>query len=182
MRRRHRVLLLLLVGTATAGGFADHIPFRIGFGESMPAGLYWLENGPVALGDIALACPPPAAAVWARRRGYLGPGTCRGETRPIGKRVMAVAGDTVRLQDGGVFINGFGVPRSARHEHDSRGRSLSRVSEGAYRLAPGEVWLHGTDHRRSWDSRYFGPVSGELVIGRLVPVWVSGSRDESGWR
>jgi conjugative transfer signal peptidase TraF len=182
MRRRYRVLLLLVVGIATAGGFECFIPLRIGLGKSMPAGLYLLDDGPVRRGDVVLACPPATSAAWAMRRGYIGGGKCPGRTRQIGKQVVAIAGDEVQLQNDAVFINGSLLPRSARQDRDSQGRPLSRVSEGTYRLAAGEVWLHGTHHPRSWDSRYFGPLSGDLVTGRLSPIWVFESLDYGGAR
>ncbi|TIU31998.1 MAG: S26 family signal peptidase, partial [Mesorhizobium sp.] len=38
-------------------------------------------------------------------------------------------------------------------------------------LGDNEVFLLGSDKNRSFDSRYFGPVPTQNVIGRLVPLW-----------
>ena len=35
---------------------------------------------------------------------------------------------------------------------------------------PGQVWLFGFNDRRSWDSRYFGPVPLANVRGEIKPV------------
>jgi type IV secretory pathway protease TraF len=45
------------------------------------------------------------------------------------------------------------------------------VSWGKHRVSPGEVWLLGFNDRRSWDSRYFGPIRLRNVCGRLEPIF-----------
>ncbi|TIS13749.1 MAG: S26 family signal peptidase, partial [Mesorhizobium sp.] len=42
---------------------------------------------------------------------------------------------------------------------------------GCRALGDNEVFLLGSDKNRSFDSRYFGPVPTQNVIGRLVPLW-----------
>ncbi|RVC82503.1 S26 family signal peptidase, partial [Mesorhizobium sp. M2A.F.Ca.ET.046.02.1.1] len=38
-------------------------------------------------------------------------------------------------------------------------------------LTKDEVFLLGNETNRSFDSRYFGPVPAQKIIGRLVPLW-----------
>ncbi len=46
-----------------------------------------------------------------------------------------------------------------------------RMSRGAaIESAAGQVWLFGFNDRRSWDSRYFGPIPLANVRGEIEPV------------
>ncbi len=67
-------------------------------------------------------------------------------------------------------MNGVRFKRSAVAAHDSAGRALSHVAWGRHRVASGEVWLFGFNDRRSWDSRYFGPVPLANVRGEIEQV------------
>ena len=49
---------------------------------------------------------------------------------------------------------------------------LQRLTDGAYRVTPNEVWLLSNYDPRSFDSRYFGPVPAANVLGVAHPVWV----------
>jgi type IV secretory pathway protease TraF len=72
---------------------------RFNLSPSLPRGVYLLtplRRAPRP-GDLVLACPPEPAAALARRRGYLDPGPCPGGTRPLGKLVLAAAGDRLDL-------------------------------------------------------------------------------------
>jgi len=73
------------------------------------------------------------------------------------KRVAAKAGQQVRINSAGVFINEQRVSESRPLSADSSGRKLSgaRLSR---ELGEGELILLGRGER-SFDSRYFGAVS-----------------------
>jgi conjugative transfer signal peptidase TraF len=88
----------------------------------------------------------------------------------LGKRVAAVAGDTVETDAEGVRINGFLIPGSPPLATDSHGRKLPRP-DGWIVVRPGELFLLATDNRRSFDSRYFGPVTvtNLVVVEPLFP-------------
>ena len=160
---------LVLVPVATLAGL------RVNTSPSLPRGLYRqipLNGRPLARGDLVLACPPLPAALLARSRGYLPPGPCPGEVEPIGKVVLAIAGEAVAVDAEGVSVDGEHVPWSRPLSHDGRGRPLPSLIGRRYTLAAGEVWLFSPRHPRSFDSRVFGPISGKAVRGRLVPLWV----------
>jgi conjugative transfer signal peptidase TraF len=137
---------------------------------SLPLGVYRPVNAPVTRGAIVVVCLPLAIGRLARERGYLGYGPCPGHVERLGKRVAAVAGDTVETRAEGVRINGFLIPGSRPLDADSRGRKLPRPEERIV-VRPGELFLLATDNRRSFDSRYFGPVAVTdlVVVERLVP-------------
>ena len=62
------------------------------------------------------------------------------------------------MEAGWVAVNGERLANSATMAQDSAGRSLKHVVWGKRRVGADEVWLFGLNNRRSWDSRYFGPV------------------------
>jgi conjugative transfer signal peptidase TraF len=169
----HRSLIgwgvLLLVAAAYAGSWC---PLRIATGDSLPKGLYWLSREIPLRGGIALVCLPKKIASFGRSRGYLHVGACAGGARPVGKPIAAVAGDFISLGESDVRVNGVRVATSSRPSVDSEGRPLPRTPNGTYEVHRGEVWLISVHHPRSWDSRYFGPVSEQDIVGALHPIWV----------
>jgi len=143
----------------------------INLSPSLPLGVYHTVQSPPLRGAIVVVCLPRALGQFARDRGYLGRGPCAGGAggvERLGKRIAALAGDTVETSAEGVRINGFAIPESRPLLTDSRGRLLPQ-RRGRMIVRPGEVFLLSTDHRRSFDSRYFGPVAvSDLVVVRNV--------------
>ncbi|MGA4643106.1 signal peptidase I [Limisphaera sp. 4302-co] len=85
---------------------------------------------------------------------------------PVVKRVIAVEGDTVELRGGRVFLNGRlleepYLPEGTRT--DPIQRRWARVTCG-----PGEVYVLGDNRGVSADSREYGPVRSEAVVGRVL--------------
>ena len=103
-------------------------------------------------------------------RGYLRSGGCPGDAEPVDKFIGALPGDAVDIEPRWVAVNGVQFANSATASHDSASRPLTHVAWGKYRVAANEVWLFGFNDRRSWDSRYFGPVPITNVRGELKPV------------
>ncbi len=175
-------------GLAIALGLAAIYPLRFNTTSSLPRGLYlrvgWFGRQP-ARGDLVLACAPPAAAELGLRRGYLRSGLCAGGylggAGPLGKVVLAVAGDRVTVEDSGLTVNGQPIDRSRPLGRDSAGRLLLGFPPGQYRVAAGEVWLFAPYDRRSYDSRYFGPVP-DATLARLVPLLIAPDARFAGFR
>ncbi|HVR10529.1 MAG TPA: S26 family signal peptidase, partial [Thermoanaerobaculia bacterium] len=122
-------------------------------------------------GDLVLACPPPAATALARQRGYLGRGPCPGGSKPLGKLVLAAAGDRLELAPTGLVLNRCALPSSATLPSDPSGRRLPHPAPGAYKVTAAQVWLF-SPHPRSFDSRYFGPIAVTQLQGLLRPLVV----------
>jgi signal peptidase I len=82
------------------------------------------------------------------------------------KRIVGAAGDVVRIRDGRVFVNNRAlddsqVPSSFRSHDDW----------GPYRV-PDNFFLVLGDHRnRSSDSRHWGPVAREAIVGKVHARW-----------
>lgn len=79
------------------------------------------------------------------------------------KRVIAVGGDTVRVEDGRVYVNGqrlddaYVAPEG--RSHDTRGSHV--VPSGSY-------FVLGDRRNNSSDSRHWGDVPEHLVLGRVA--------------
>jgi signal peptidase I len=86
-------------------------------------------------------------------------------TEPFIKRVVAVAGDTVSVHDGLLWVNGEAQDESYLKEHP--------IADDypEIEINPGYVWAMGDNRNNSGDSRVFGPVSEELIIGEAFAVY-----------
>lgn len=142
--------------------------------SSLPRGVYISRSldRPLHAGDLVLACVPASHADFAYRRGYLQYGKCPGGYAPVGKHVVAVGGDRVRIDGAGIAVNDRLLPGSAPQAQDVAGRALWQATVKR-RLSAGELVLANAG-TRSFDSRYFGTVAETAVIGRLRPLWVAG--------
>jgi conjugative transfer signal peptidase TraF len=138
--------------------------------SAAPAGIYRVVGHRVARGDLVAACLPIAVAQEGLARGYLRTGGCPGNAEPVDKIVGALPGYIVEIEPGWVAINGVRIAHSSTAAHDSAGRPLEHVAWGKRQVAANEVWLFGFNDRRSWDSRYFGPIPVANVRGKLDPV------------
>jgi conjugative transfer signal peptidase TraF len=171
---RRGVRMLLAVTSAIAAIVAIFWMFRLRIAltdSACPPGIYRMVNHSISRGDLVLACLPSALARFAQARGYLARGRgCGDGVEPVGKRIGALPGDTVRIARDYIAINGHRLENSATISRDSRGRSLPHVTPGRYIVQPVQVWLLGTEDAHSWDSRYFGPVPIGSVRAQLEPL------------
>jgi conjugative transfer signal peptidase TraF len=138
--------------------------------SAAPVGLYRIVASDFGRGDLVAACLPIPVAQEGLARGYLHTGACPGGAEPVGKIAAALPGDIVEIEPRFVAVDGVRFANSAIATHDSAGRPLPHVALGKYIVAPNQIWLFGFNDRRSWDSRYFGPVPLANVRGQLAPV------------
>lgn len=90
------------------------------------------------------------------------------------KRVVATAGQTVDFSDGNLLVDGepFTEPYA-----EGLTQALPVQADGVsiaypYTVPEGCVWVMGDNRENSADSRYFGPVSCDSVIGvAVVRYW-----------
>ena len=130
---------------------------------SVPVGWYAVVHVTTPrAGDVLLAHLPSSAATIANERHYLP------RSVPILKRVGAVAGQSVCVRNGLVSV-GVETPVQLL-ERDGHGRPLTPWP-GCRALNAGEVFLLSHDSPSSFDSRYFGPIPKQLIIGRAVVLW-----------
>jgi signal peptidase I len=102
--------------------------------------------------------------------------TRRGEgtDRVLIKRCIAVGGQTVDLVDGRVVVDGVALDEP--YTHGQASIPLSAMNgieiEYPYSVPEGSVWVMGDNRMDSSDSRFFGPVSRDELIGKaLFRIW-----------
>lgn len=89
------------------------------------------------------------------------------------KLIAGVPGDRVQVGTEGVAINGHRWG-ALLHLKDGEklwrmGRRLSDVERDEV-IPEGHLWMMGTNPR-SYDSRYWGYIDNEQIIGRAIPLW-----------
>lgn len=97
------------------------------------------------------------------------------------KRVVGVQGDRIDTSPGELRVNGVVQPVSPDGLGDwtANGHRLRFVGpqqglfSGSWVVGPDQVFLMGDHRDRSWDSRWWGPVSVSLLAGRVV--WIAPS-------
>lgn len=166
--RRWPVLVLLACGAIV--GTTWHWGLRLNASRSAPRGLYRMLTAAPSRGAFVAVCLPPDLARFGRVRGYLGPGDCPGGVQAAIKQVVAMPGDIVDVDPAEVRVNDRRLPNSGTSAADSAGRPLPHVPWGRHPVPAEQVWLLGTGDPRSWDSRYFGPLSLAHVRATVAPV------------
>ena len=88
--------------------------------------------------------------------------------RPFVKRVIGLPGDTVVTRDGKIFVNGQVLDEP--YIPDPAGLSFRFGSNGGNEVVvpAGSLFVLGDNRNNSQDSRYFGTVALDRVIGKAV--------------
>jgi signal peptidase I len=95
----------------------------------------------------------------------------KGESAGVGiedliKRVIGLPGDTIEGIDGRVYING----KPLREPYLPKGTVTTLLPRQV--VPPGHYFLMGDNRTDSKDSRFFGAIPGNLIVGRaFVRVW-----------
>jgi signal peptidase I len=96
------------------------------------------------------------------------------------KRVIAVAGDTVEIRRGTLFVNSVPVPERYANVRANR-RSTWQENIPPERVPVREIFVLGDNRDNSEDSRYFGPVAADSVLGEPLLVFWSYDAPSSAW-
>jgi signal peptidase I len=174
-RRRRRALLetaitilvaVLLVGLIRAFAFQT---FWIPSSSMVPTlGVYdrilvqkafftWHD---VRAGDIVVFSHPPLDRCGGPQGGDLV------------KRIIALPGQTIYSSGNSIYINGRLLAEPYLPHYDPLGPPIPDASsQHPYRVPPGEFYVLGDNRAISCDSRYWGPIEGSSIIGKVVLVW-----------
>jgi conjugative transfer signal peptidase TraF len=172
-RRLLRPIVLTAVAILCVIALPALAGLRINTTGSLPVGVYLITNDPHA--PLVEFCPQGIFSALSSSRGYRPPGLCADGAAPLLKPVIAHSGDTVVLAAEGIWVNGRLLPNTAPKHADTAGRSLPAWPTGTYSVGPSTLWVASTYHPNSFDSRYFGPISPDVIRHRLRPLWVFGS-------
>jgi conjugative transfer signal peptidase TraF len=162
IRRATLVAAGVVVATFQLSG---SLGLRINTSPSLPMGLYITTADAGA--NMAEFCPAEPFATLSIVRGYRDPGACADGAAPLLKPVIARSGDVVEVSSRGISVNGALLPNTAPFATDTKGRHLEAWPSGRYVVAPGMIWVASSYHPRSFDSRYFGPLSTAPIRHRL---------------
>lgn len=159
MRRAGYIILCVAgvcaIGVAATMSFAPKILYNPS--PSAPVGFYILKKEiPVRKGAFVAAYAPQWARGLAAERGYLP------YDLPVLKTVWGEPGDKVCAAKS--YISVDGNPDIPLRHIDSSEREMPRWNE-CRTLQSGEYFLISTDVQTSFDSRYFGPVREEDILG-----------------
>jgi conjugative transfer signal peptidase TraF len=160
----------MVVGILAAGALLSILGVRINMTDSLPKGLYLITRE--ARAPLVEFCPEGVFSLLSVLRGYRPRGLCPDGGAPLLKPIIATAGDTVELSGEGIRVNGRLLPNTAPQRVDTAGRTLAAWPPGTYPVAFGTIWVASTYHAKSFDSRYFGPISAGQVRHHLRRLWV----------
>ncbi len=173
-RRLVRALRLWPLGLAGLGllaaANAGHSGLRFNWTASAPIGFYRERPVNIARGELMLVCLPPTVEDLGRRRGYLPAGDCPGGSSPALKQVVGLPGDTIALGETFLAANGRVLLEAPVQRTDSSERPLGHAPFGSHVLPVDRVWVLGLNPARSWDSRYFGAVPIDSLVGTARPL------------
>lgn len=160
--RRHLVLMVTAAGTCL--GLLALLPAKPrlvwNYTESVPLGLYWITDTAPALGDVAAVKPTDAIIAKLKNAGVRRPSLI------LLKPIAAARDDVVCRHGDGITVNGRDVGKARVRSAD--GRALPAWS-GCQTLAPDQVFVL-SGNPQSFDSRYFGPISTDQILGVANPV------------
>lgn len=148
-------LLLVLVSVSER---PPHFVWNVS--PSVPVGLYVLDSETLRVGDTVVLHLPPLAERLAVGRRYLP------ASGLLLKPIAAIAADRVCRWQAHVLINGRVQAKAALR--DSAGRLLP-TWQGCRLLRPDELFVL-SPLSGSFDSRYFGPLPRNAVIGIARPL------------
>ena len=172
MNRRRRIAIVAALASfpiaLCAAGYG--VELRVNLSPSYPLGLWRIHalHRDVRVGDLVFICPPQTATFnLASERGYIRPGLCPGWRSPLIKTVVALPGQEIEIASS-VTIDGHPLPSSDLQPVDGEGRALTPFAGGI--VPVGMLFLH-SDYEGSYDSRYFGPIPAQGVLGLAEPVF-----------
>lgn len=157
-------LFVLSIGLRISGIYINTTP-------SLPLGFYKVVEEPIVSGAYVAFCPPQGAVFdMTKDRSYINQGDCPGGYGLLLKRVFALSGDTVSIDQAGIFVNGEHLPNSAQLKTDADGHSLPQYRLQTV-LGDAEYLLLSDVNPQSFDARYFGLIARDQIKQVVRPVF-----------
>ena len=91
------------------------------------------------------------------------------EGNDLVKRVIALPGQTIYSADGILSVNGRRLREPYLPPHDALGPPIPGATrQDPFHVPPGEFYVMGDNRAISCDSRFWGPIKGSSIVGRVV--------------
>ncbi len=159
------LLVILLVSFALVFGFVRPViaaPFYVGSESMVPTLMVWDR---VLINKLAYDFAEP------KRGDIVLFESLEGGEDPLIKRVVGLPGDTVEVENGTLYVNG--EPQREPYVNDRFWNA--QTPYGPLEVPDGHYFMMGDNRGNSADSRYFGPVPEENLIGEaLFRFWPPG--------
>jgi signal peptidase I len=85
------------------------------------------------------------------------------------KRVIALPGQTIYSANGVLYVDGKRLHEPYLPAHDPLGPPIPNASrQHPFHVPAGEFYMMGDNRAISCDSRFWGPIKGSSIIGRVV--------------
>jgi signal peptidase I len=98
--------------------------------------------------------------------------TCPPAGGDLVKRVIALPGQTIYSSGNSIYVNGRLLAEPYLPPDDPLEPSIPDASrQHPYRVPPGEFYVLGDNRSDSCDSRYWGPIKGSSIVGKVILVW-----------
>ena len=130
----------------------------------LPLGHYVFHLAPVRRGDVVVFVFPPD-----RSKDFI-------------KRVIGVAGDTIAVKNGVVWLNGSEMPDPHRHWEvaaEDRSPVSPRDNFGPVTVPAGKLFMMGDNRDRSYDGRFWGFVDLNDVEGRATAIYLPWNEEKA---
>ena len=95
---------------------------------------------------------------------------CGPQEGDLVKRVIALPGQTIYSSGNSIYVNGRLLAEPYLPYNDPLGPPIAS-RQHPFRVPPGEFYMLGDNRSDSCDSRYWGPIKGSSMIGKVVLVW-----------
>ena len=132
--------------------------------ESEPKGLYLAVPGSIQKGDLVVMKVPDHMKDICYGRGWMK------ENETMLKTVAALERDWYEVRDREFFVNGVRIGFIS--ETDSHGLPLPQLKAGKYVVEADFFLPIANQKANSFDGRYFGPVSKNLIVAKVVPIYL----------
>ncbi len=97
---------------------------------------------------------------------------CGGPPGDLVKRVIALPGQTIYSSANSIYVDGKLLAEPYLPKDDLLGPAIPDASrQHPYRVPPGDFYLLGDNRAISCDSRYWGPIKGASIVGKVVLDW-----------
>lgn len=122
----------------------------------------FFSPGDVREGDIVVFSHPPLDE-------------CGGSQEDdLVKRVIALPGQAIYSQGNTIYINGKPLAEPYLPSYDPLGRPIAS-KQHPYKVPTGDFYVMGDNREISCDSRYWGPITGSSIVGKVIAVlWRNG--------